>query len=343
MNFAREYTMFDPLDFELTSLHIPQFSSELREGQSVWCISPLTRRPVMETFHEVWLDTNILSQSTPNPNIAALMQMVRREKMGVSVLLALAELHRRHGPIEANELMLDKVPRFERFYGILFNIYEVTKQSQTIPLHSKIDSEYVKQLADTLLLIKYFYKKSGLDFESRLRGFAKVVRANLPPFFITFYVACIYFLVKERAELFGGSIKKKVDSDMAIYEDPTRNHTKAMNLASDLAMITQASAYCITRPPTRFRIPYIATSDRGFALLLREIAYVRLKINRQTKVGSGTPGFRPGGIMFAHCPPCARDIMKEYLPAVLVDHARLIPLNQFAENIAAGTFDHKKV
>ena len=328
------------------SIKVPQYIFETAPHQPVWCISPILRRPLTDTFHEIWLDTNVVSQSTYNPNIAALVRVACAEKIALNPMFALAELHRSHEILAAGDLMLDKVPRFEEFYGYLFDMETVIGQSLHIGLNIEVDRLYVKRLADSALVIKYFYNKAGLSFEKRLEGFAKLVRDHLPYFAITFYVACLYFFAKEPSgkALFGKKLCSKIDGDMALLKDKKEeNLERALNLGSDMALHTQATAYPVTAPPHRFRIPYIATSDKGLALLLREIGYQALSINSHKRIGQGWPAFREGGIMFSNCPPPAGDILERYLVDVPYVEERLTTLDAFAKAIASETFDHTKV
>jgi hypothetical protein len=92
--------------------------------------------------------------------------------------------------------------------------------------------------------------------------------------------------------------------------------------------------------PVLFRVPYIATSDQGLALLLREIAYFGIDI--ENGKGFGYPGFRAGGIIASYCPEAADTIVAQHLSNVPVDQIRLQKLDKVAEEILSGIFTYEE-
>lgn len=324
-------------------IQTPTFCFDKPGNQPVTCISTFPYRPMqLQTYHEIWLDANILSQALagrPNPNILSLVNVALENRFAINPMLALAEYNRGNDAMTAMEMMLARVPRMEEVYGFEFDMLAVTAQSAQLQIALDKDRQYIKSLSDLMIVIKYFFAKKNWGFKRRFETFARIVRAHLPSFVIVSYVACLYFFAKERRDLFESSFGK-MQGDMYIHTDPAENRKNADNLASDLAIFTQTTAYPVTKNPVLFRIPYIATSDEGLALLLREIAYFRIYLEKGT--GFGYPGFRQGGVMASHCPEVADVIVEKYLTDVPQEQIRMDKLDRIAEEILEGTFDHER-
>lgn len=327
---------------EFNGITNPAFRFDQAGYQIVSCISTFPRRPLqLPTYHEVWLDANILSQAPaadPNPNIDLLIRNALQNNLGISPFLALAEYNRSHDPLTAMDMMLARVPRMEEVYGFHFDMLTVTTQSVQLPLHRDADLAYIKVLADLLIVVKFFYNIKDWGFKRRFEAYAKFVHRHIPSIMIVNYVACLYFFARDQRGLFESSFAK-IQEAMHVHPTEERNRKEAHNLASDLAIFTQTTAYPVVQNPPMFRIPYIATSDEGFALLLRELAYFRLDID--AGIGHGYPGFRPDGVMYSHCPVSVGDTLKKYLINLPVEPWRKDSLSIIAEKILLGSFDYK--
>ncbi len=328
---------------EFNGIATPAFRFDQVGGQTVSCISTFPRRPLqLPTYHEVWLDANILSQApaaNPNPNIDALIRNALQNAFGVSPFLAVAEYNRSHDPMTAMEMMLARVPRMEEVYGFDFDMLTVTSQSAQLPVYRDADLAYIKVLADLLIVVKFFYNIKAWGFKRRFEAYAKFVNRHLPSIMIVNYVACLYFFARDRRDLFESSFAK-IQEAMHIHSTADRNRKEVHNLASDLAIFTQTTAFPVIQHPPRFRVPYIATSDEGFALLLRELAYFRMDITAGT--GHGYPGFRPDGVMSTHCPASVGNTLQTYLVNLPVEPWRKDSLSNIAETILLEPFDYEK-
>jgi hypothetical protein len=252
-------------------------------------------------------------------------------------MLALAEFNRLHDPMTAMDMMLNRIPRMEEVYGFHFDMDKVTEASAKLILSKSQDLEYVKNISDITIVLKYFYSIPNWSFSQKLEGYAKLVNSHLPNFLVMFYVACLYFFAKHNKRMFSSSIGK-IDQAMNFFKSAVKNRKSSDNHASDIAMLTQTSAHPISPPPTKFRIPYIATSDEGMALLLREIAYFGVDADK----GNGYPGFRLDGIIAQNFPETFNTIYRKYMIGIPIDLNRLDNLHETAESILAGNFDHKK-
>jgi len=331
------------MHLKFNGIQNPIFHFDQLGNQPVTCMSTFPHRPMqIPTYHEVWLDANILSQIPavqPDPNIASLVNAALANGFGMNPILALAEYNRGHDPMTAMDIMLNRVPRMEQVYGFEFDMLAVTRQSTQLTLYVDNDRKYVKSLSDFMIVIKYFFAKKDWSFKRRFETFAKFIKGHLPFFRIVLYVACLYFFAKERRDLFKSSFAK-IQEAMHVHEDPIRNRKEADNLASDLAIFTQTTAYPVLNNPVLFRVPYIATSDQGLALLLREIAYFGIDI--ENGKGFGYPGFRAGGIMASYYPEAADTIVAQHLSNVPVDQIRLEKLDKVAEEILSGIFKYEE-
>jgi hypothetical protein len=311
-------------------------------GQPVICASTYYKNPLLiPKFNEIWLDTNLVSQTGHNPNIASLVDFALKNKYHINPIFAIAEFNRGHDAITMTDMMLNRLPAMEERYGFpFFDLNQVTYQTARLPGVKVDDQEYVKLLSDFMIVVKYFYSRSNWNFEMRLTAYAKLVKSSLPHVAIVFYVASLYYFAKENRNLFESSFPK-VQEAMRDYGSPESNRKEANNLASDLALFTQTTAAPVTFNPTMFRVPYIATSDIGLALLLQEICY--FGINVKGGKGFGYPDLRIDGIMHKHAFAAVRSIRDEHLLDLKVQPERVQVLSEIAEKILAGNFDHRKL
>lgn len=326
---------------EFTGKVIPVLTFSEEGGQSVTFASTFYKPPLcIPKYNEIWLDTNIISQREFNPNIASFVQMGIMCKFRINPVFALAEFHRGHDPITAADMMLNRLPRMEQMYNFTFDMDAVVHHAAHLPMMVDVDRAYIQNLSDMLLVVKYFYAKKDWSFEARLTAYAKLVKNHLPHFAIVFYVASVYYFAKQRRDLFELTFPK-VQEAMHVHGSAEKNRKEADNLASDLAIFTQTTYAPINLEPTMFRVPYIATSDAGFALLLTELTYYG--VNVENGKGHGSPGFKIGGVMHNETFGLVRKIVNDHLTNLPTSPERLEKLRTVSSNILDGTFDHRKM
>jgi hypothetical protein len=317
-----------------------------KQALPIYCGSPFMGRPFLyPTTVEVWPDVNILAYAKnegTNPNISALSDWIRENKFGFNVLPAYLEHHRTNDTVTAWDIAKNSTNALHEKYGFHIDYLEFNKQSVEIPKVGVWNHEYTDRLAYFVVVIRYLYT-INTTFEKRCFLLAKMMGQKFPKAILVYLLACLYFYVKDNRREFPIAFDK-LQEDMQPGKDAADSWKRARNFASDISFFTQTSLYPIRPSPPRLRIPYIATTDPALVLILQQLCYLDVLVNRS--VGRGTPRYRPGSIAHDKLDQLTRNNIFKYIVPFIEDNKSKneqedAELKNVANQILAGTFFHK--
>lgn len=296
--------------------------------------SPFIAKPVAcPTEAELWLDANIISQSTsrvPNPNITQAFDWAEKQGLTPSPTLALFEYFRTNPVDTAVDIIFKRLPIMEELYPVMFDLYTLGMQIDGIHNSYKEQKKYVKPISDYVIIIRHLYHVK-LPFRQKCILFAKLIQDRLPEFLICYLIGCLYFFVKDRnnRSYWPEEVFSKIQRDMLLIADPVKARSSADNLASDIAYISSPLLMPLTARKN-LRVAYIATSDAGLSFLLQEICYFAITI---AGVGHGNPGYRPTGLAYNLIGPLVWDCINQHLINEKVEGSELETLHDLAEDL----------
>lgn len=330
---------FPPIDLQSTG-GLPQ------EFLPIYCASPFMGQPLLcQTVVEVWPDVNILAHARvhgTNPNVTALSEWVRESKFGFDVLPAYLEHHRTNDTLTAWDIAKNSAIALHDKYGFEINHFELIRKSLDIPLYSLWNHEYTDSLAYFVVVIRYLYSTTT-TFEKRCSILAKMIGQKFPKFTMIYYLACLYFYVRDNRLTFPDAFDK-LQEDMQTGDSIQSSWKNARNFASDITFFTRSSLYPIQPFPLRVRVPYIATTDAALILILQQICYTDVRVSGS--IGNGYLRYRPGTVADIKLSQLVKEnIIRHIVPFIVQDDVRRqeedAELKRVANEIVAGNFSHK--
>lgn len=252
-------------------------------------------RPIEHVRHEIWLDSNLLSQAKAavrNPNLESLIWWGTMRNIKFSIAHATLEKLRTSSVSDANDMLFKSAIALNELYDINIDPEQLVQANLQFLPYLAEQQKYIDRLAYYIVLIRSgFMHKAGCA--RKCKSFVQYIAANLPKLIIPFFLGCLYFFVKDnrtKYQSFG-----KLQSDMNVTGDYEKDWSSARNLANDFAIFTSSSLCIIPKDELSIRVPWIATSDAGLSLVLNELCYAVLNLHEG--VGNGIPYLRPSGLM----------------------------------------------
>ena len=320
-------------------------NGETQVHQQVTCAAPLLARPIpAQTFHEIWLDANILSQAKSavrNPNVDAVISRGLKEGMKISPALAMIEFFSTNDIATAIDIIFKRLPVFEQLYECNFDMSEIAHLIERIPGYLGEVKTYRDGLSDYMIVIENYFNLKD-PWEVKCEKFARLMKEeDLPFFLITYLVGCLYFYIKDHREEWPKEVFGKIQSDMKLKKSAELARKAADNRASDVIYFTSSLLNPVTKDGV-FHVAHVATSDLSLSFILKEICYIGIVFHKSLVTGltacNGVPAYRPGGISDTQIAPVVKANIATYLSNGVENTSQLQNLSRVANKILQETY-----
>lgn len=232
------------------------------------------------------LDLNIVShirKKKPNKNLAALLAWAVHKNVEVNPTISIAELFRSHN--NPKHALNEYIEVLNKNYNYDIPVNALKDLSDT---YTQVNlRKNVEMITDFLVTIKYIYNKK-LSLNDKIISLSNIIKENnLPIFGFAYLFACTSFLVKHNPSLFDIETVNKVNKDMTFSSTIDKERKKLSNTASDLILFISSIEHFHVLGEENVNFVYIASSDVTTKLLLSELCYGMITLNKELKFSDG--------------------------------------------------------
>lgn len=224
----------------------------------------------LRILHSVLVDNNVLTDMLENrrpSDLKYLTELFRSMPLEFNPVMALIE--KRQNYAGASQSVHDLAELFGRTFGSWEAKSNAVEFDKILEQGKPEIATNVELLSGYIPAITYLYHQRG-SAEGKLEWLGGLVRENdLPYLQIPFYLAALFFLIKDKPQLFPQAVVSKVTKDTKLQSNVELQKKAALNITHDVML--PATALFSAGLTDTFVVPYIATRDYLLQELLGQI------------------------------------------------------------------------